>query len=74
MEKDTHTEILLERKIGQFSVEGDKEFSLIKSLDECYAWQNKYTPYFSKQINKELAELNWKRIVENKEKTEETKI
>jgi len=61
-------EILQTKFIKNFNEDGDREFATIKSLEECVAWQLKYTSYFSKKICLELAELNWQRICENQEK------
>lgn len=71
--QDSNEQIVMEKKIKNFSENGDKEFGMIKTYEECLAWQLKYTSYFSKKICEELAELNWQRIQENKKKISEQK-
>lgn len=68
MDLSTFCEVLSDKKIKGFSPNGDREFALIKNFEECLAWQLKFTPYFNKDVCKELAKLNWQRIQESETK------
>lgn len=38
------------------------EYAKIKTVEDCYLWQLKFTPWFSNEMNKKISEKNFDNI------------